>query len=46
MIALRKQTWSGRLYFGPFLALAAALGIVDGRSLVNRYQQFILLQVA
>ena len=41
MILLRKQTWSGRLYFGPFLALAAAVWIFDGPALVNSYQQLM-----
>lgn len=37
MVALRKQEWSGRLYFGPFLALAAALWIFAGPGLVAWY---------
>jgi leader peptidase (prepilin peptidase)/N-methyltransferase len=40
MVALRKQEWSGRLYFGPFLAAAAALWIFVGPALVNGYVQF------
>ncbi len=35
MIAMRKQTWSGRLYFGPFLALAAAIWVFGGRRFVH-----------
>ena len=30
MIALRKHEWSGRLYFGPFIALAATIWIFGG----------------
>jgi len=41
MIALKRRTWSGRLYFGPFLALGAALWIFEGPALVHRYQQLI-----
>lgn len=41
MIALKRQTWSGRLYFGPFLALGAALWIFEGPALVDRYQHFM-----
>lgn len=37
MVALRKQEWSGRLYFGPFLALAATLWIFAGPKLVAGY---------
>jgi leader peptidase (prepilin peptidase)/N-methyltransferase len=40
MVALRKQEWSGRLYFGPFLALAAALWIFAGPGLVAWYLHF------
>jgi len=41
MIALRRRTWSGRLYFGPFLALGAVLWIFDGPALVHWYQQLV-----
>jgi leader peptidase (prepilin peptidase)/N-methyltransferase len=37
MVALRKQQWSGRLYFGPFLALAATIWIFTGQRLVDGY---------
>lgn len=37
MVALRKQEWSGRLYFGPFLALAATIWIFAGPKLVAGY---------
>jgi leader peptidase (prepilin peptidase)/N-methyltransferase len=37
MVALRKQEWSGRLYFGPFLALAATIWIFAGQKLVDGY---------
>lgn len=37
MVALHKQKWSGRLYFGPFLAAAATLWIFAGPALVNWY---------
>lgn len=40
MVALRKQEWSGRLYFGPFLALAATLWIFVGPRLVAWYLHF------
>jgi leader peptidase (prepilin peptidase)/N-methyltransferase len=37
MVATRKQEWSGKLYFGPFLALAATLWIFAGPQLVAWY---------
>ncbi len=37
MVALHKREWSGRLYFGPFLALAATLWIFAGPKLVAWY---------
>jgi leader peptidase (prepilin peptidase)/N-methyltransferase len=37
MVALKKQDWSGRLYFGPFLALAATLWIFAGPEIVRGY---------
>jgi len=37
MVALHKKEWSGRLYFGPFLALAATLWIFAGPKLVAWY---------
>jgi len=37
MVLLRRREWSGRLYFGPFIALAAALWIFAGPSLVAWY---------
>ena len=30
MVALKRREWSGRLYFGPFIALAAAIWIFAG----------------
>jgi leader peptidase (prepilin peptidase)/N-methyltransferase len=42
MVALKKQEWSGRLYFGPFIALAAAIWIFAGQNLVNWYQHLML----
>jgi leader peptidase (prepilin peptidase)/N-methyltransferase len=39
MVMLKKQEWSGRLYFGPFIALAAAIWIFAGWPLVAWYQQ-------
>ena len=42
MVALRKKDWSGRLYFGPFIALAAVLWIFAGQSLVAWYQHLTL----
>ena len=38
MVLLRRREWSGRLYFGPFIALAAALWIFAGPALVTWYQ--------
>jgi len=38
MVILRKKEWSGRLYFGPFIALAAAIWIFAGWPLVAWYQ--------
>jgi leader peptidase (prepilin peptidase)/N-methyltransferase len=40
MVALRKHEWSGRLYFGPFLALAATVWIFTGPALINWYLHF------
>ena len=40
MVLLHKQKWSGRLYFGPFLALAATLWIFAGPELVTWYLRF------
>ena len=40
MVALRKQEWSGRLYFGPFLAVAATLWVFAGPRLVAWYLSF------
>ena len=37
MVGLRKVEWSGRLYFGPILALAATLWIFAGPKLVAWY---------
>lgn len=34
LIALRKQAWSSRLPYGPYIALAAALWVFGGRRLV------------
>ena len=42
MVALKKQEWSGRLYFGPFIALAAAIWIFAGQNLVDWYQHLML----
>ncbi|HXT41796.1 MAG TPA: prepilin peptidase [Candidatus Angelobacter sp.] len=35
MIALKKQEWSGRLYYGPFIALAATLWIFGGGRIMH-----------
>ena len=40
MVALHKQKWSGRLYFGPFLALAATVWIFAGPQLLAWYLRF------
>jgi hypothetical protein len=37
MVLMKKQKWSGRLYFGPFLALAATLWVFGGPQLVSLY---------
>jgi leader peptidase (prepilin peptidase) / N-methyltransferase len=37
MVALHKQKWSGRLYFGPFLAVGATIWIFTGPALVTWY---------
>ena len=42
MVMLKKQEWSGRLYFGPFIALAAAIWIFAGGTLVAWYQHLTL----
>src|SRR5208337_3001194 len=42
MVALKKKEWSGRIYFGPFIALAAAIWIFAGRALMDWYQHFTL----
>jgi leader peptidase (prepilin peptidase)/N-methyltransferase len=41
MIATKRQTWSGRLWFCPFMALAATLWIFAGPALVGWYERFI-----
>jgi leader peptidase (prepilin peptidase)/N-methyltransferase len=35
MIALKRNEWSGRIYFGPFLAAGAAIWIFAGRQLLE-----------
>jgi prepilin signal peptidase PulO-like enzyme (type II secretory pathway) len=40
MVALRKKDWSGRIYFGPFLALAATIWIFAGPALAGWYFAF------
>jgi len=40
MVASHKQEWSGRLYFGPFLSLAATVWIFAGPALVVWYVRF------
>ena len=42
MVLLRKREWSGRLYFGPFIALAAAIWVFAGRPLIDWYQHLTL----
>jgi leader peptidase (prepilin peptidase)/N-methyltransferase len=46
MVALKRREWSGRLYFGPFIALAAAIWIFAGRGLVAWYQHLTLSLMA
>ena len=38
MVMLKRKEWSGRLYFGPFMALAATLWIFAGWPLMHWYQ--------
>ncbi|HEX4349695.1 MAG TPA: A24 family peptidase, partial [Verrucomicrobiae bacterium] len=40
MVLLHRQKWSGRIYFGPFLAGAATVWIFGGPALVNWYLAF------
>jgi prepilin signal peptidase PulO-like enzyme (type II secretory pathway) len=40
MVILHKRKWSGRIYFGPFLALAATTWIFAGPALVTWYLHF------
>jgi len=42
MVMLKKHEWSGRLYFGPFIAVAAALWIFAGPEIVAWYQHVVL----
>jgi leader peptidase (prepilin peptidase)/N-methyltransferase len=35
MIALKKQEWSGRLYYGPFIALAATVWVFGGGRIIH-----------
>jgi leader peptidase (prepilin peptidase)/N-methyltransferase len=36
LIALRRQAWSSRLPYGPYIALAAALWLFGGKALMSR----------
>jgi leader peptidase (prepilin peptidase)/N-methyltransferase len=40
MVMSHKQKWSGRIYFGPFLALAATVWIFAGPALISWYITF------
>jgi leader peptidase (prepilin peptidase)/N-methyltransferase len=40
MVMLHRQNWSGRIYFGPFLAGAATVWLFGGPALVNWYLAF------
>ena len=42
MVALKKKEWSGRLYFGPFIAVAATIWIFAGQDLMAWYQNLML----
>jgi leader peptidase (prepilin peptidase)/N-methyltransferase len=42
MVMLKKQEWSGRLYFGPFIAVAAVIWIFAGWNLIAWYQHLTL----
>jgi leader peptidase (prepilin peptidase)/N-methyltransferase len=35
MIALKRQAWSGRIYFGPFIAAAAVIWVFRGKEIFN-----------
>jgi len=37
LIALKKQSWSGRLPYGPYIALAAAVWVFAGRAWMSAY---------
>jgi leader peptidase (prepilin peptidase)/N-methyltransferase len=40
MVVMHRQKWSGRIYFGPFLAGAATAWLFAGPALVNWYLAF------
>jgi leader peptidase (prepilin peptidase)/N-methyltransferase len=40
MVMLHRQKWSGRIYFGPFLAAAATVWIFAGPNLIAWYIHF------
>ena len=40
LIALRKQAWSSRLPYGPYIAVAAAIWVFGGRHLVEWWFRF------
>jgi leader peptidase (prepilin peptidase) / N-methyltransferase len=42
MIALKKKEWSGRLYFGPFLAMGAAIWIFAGQRLLELAMELVM----
>ncbi|HKX60430.1 MAG TPA: prepilin peptidase [Verrucomicrobiae bacterium] len=41
LIVLRKQEWSSRLPYGPYIAVAAVIWMFAGPALVDRWIQFI-----
>lgn len=40
MVILHRRKWTGRIYFGPFLALAATVWLFGGPQLVGWYVRF------
>jgi leader peptidase (prepilin peptidase) / N-methyltransferase len=39
LILMRKREWSSRMPYGPYLALAAAVWVFDGKDLIARFFQ-------
>ena len=41
LIALRKQAWSSRLPYGPYIAMAAVIWIFGGSHLLQWWMQWL-----